>query len=829
MEFYTSVAQFGNNILYRGYKNGERVKKRVPFKPTLFIPSNVNSTTGWRGLDQVKVEPIELDSMKEAKDFLKRYDNVENFRVYGMNNFAYQYIADQFPTKINFDAKMVEVTYIDIEVQSDKGFPEPSKAEHPVTAITIKQRDGIYRTWSCIDYVNTREDVLYVRCESESALLTKFLNHWRTNTPDIITGWNSTAFDMTYLINRVAGIFGIEEIKKFSPWGHVREKDITQKGGMKAKVFHIEGVEQLDYLDIFKKFTLQTLGAQESYRLDFIAHVILDERKLSYEEHGDLHSLYINDPQKYIDYNIKDVELVHRLEEALGLMDLVMTMAYRAGVNYRDTLGVVAIWDVIIYRMLNLQKIACPPMIEKAKTPYPGGYVKEPHIGLHEWVSSFDLNSLYPNIIVQNNMSPETVLDGIIPNMSVEKMMEHNIDNVDTTGYSLAPTGIRFSHERRGVIPEIITRYYGERKAIKREMLDTQQEYENTKDVTLKNKIRQLDNQQMSIKLLMNSLYGALGNKWFRYFDQRVAESITMSGQLAIKWAERAVNTSMQQLLGTKKDYVIAIDTDSVYITMHDLVTKFDPVNPVKFLDKICADHFEKVLAASYADMALLMNAYQNRMEMGREVIADKAIWVAKKRYILNVHNNEGVQYAEPKLKIMGIEAIKSSTPQVCRDKFKQAFKIIIAGSESDTQKFIGRFRKDFNALPPEEVSFPRSVSNITKWQNKEQGKLYLPSTPIHVRASIMYNSAISKDNLSDRNEMIKNGDKIKFVYLKMPNPINENVVAYPQFLPPEVNLHKYVDYNLMFKKTFLDPLTDILEAVKWTPEPVVDLSDFFG
>ena len=238
----------------------------------------------------------------------------------------------------------------------------------------------------------------------------------------------------------------------------------------------------------------------------------------------------------------------------------------------------------------------------------------------------------------------------------------------------------------------------------------------------------------------------------------------------------------MQQLLGTKKDYVIAIDTDSVYITMHDLVTKFDPVNPVKFLDKICADHFEKVLAASYADMALLMNAYQNRMEMGREVIADKAIWVAKKRYILNVHNNEGVQYAEPKLKIMGIEAIKSSTPQVCRDKFKQAFKIIIAGSESDTQKFIGRFRKDFNALPPEEVSFPRSVSNITKWQNKEQGKLYLPSTPIHVRASIMYNSAISKDNLSDRNEMIKNGDKIKFVYLKMPNPINENVVAYPQF-----------------------------------------------
>ena len=825
-EFYTSVTRYSNNILYRGYKDGARIKKRVPFKPTLYIPSNVSThNSGWSGLDEVKLEPITLDSMKEAGDFIKRYDNVANFRVYGMNNFVYQYIGQEYPNDIEFDASVVDITYIDIEVMSDQGFPEPAKAEHPVTAITIIQRDGIRRTWSCIDYNNTRDDLLYVKCASEAELLTKFLNHWRTCTPDIVTGWNSTSFDMTYLINRTINMFGAEEGKKFSPWGNIKQREVTDKVGMKSTIYQIDGVEQLDYLDLFRKFTLNTLGQQENYRLDHIANVVLGERKLSYEEHGDLHGLYTEDPQKYIDYNIKDTELVMRLEEALGLIDLVMTMAYRAGVNYSDTLGTTTIWDVIIYRMLNKRMVACPPKAEKVKTPYAGGYVKDPQIGLHEWVVSFDLNSLYPNIIVQNNMSPETVLDGLVPHMSVEKMMARQVEPTD--GCSIAPTGIRFGHSKRGIIPEIIIKYYNDRKIIKRNMLKTQQEYENTKNPELKNKISQLDNQQMSIKILMNSLYGALGNRWFRYFDQRVAESITLAGQMSIKWAERAVNTEMQKLLKTDKDYVIAIDTDSVYMVMGDLINQFKPKDPVKFLDKICSEHFEKVLSDSYQEMADLTNAYENRMEMGREVIADKGIWVAKKRYILNVHNNEGVQYAEPKLKMMGIEAIKSSTPQVCRDKFKQVFNVIINGNEIDTQTFIREFKEEFSNLPPESVSFPRSVSNVTKW--KDPDVIYKKGTPIHVRGSLMYNSEVKRHSLEKRHALIKNGEKIKFVYLTMPNPINENVESYPQYLPPEINLHKYVDYSKMFNKTFLDPLIPILDAVKWSSEPKASLDDFFG
>ena len=846
MLFYTSVNRTNKNyskyIEYRGYlENGKPIQDKIAWAPTYYVRSQ-NKNTKYKDIYGTPLEPMDFPSMAKGKKWLTErrepgYNNkdfIKGLEVYGTDNYMHQFITSKWPGEIKFKPEFVNVVNFDIEVASDDGFPKPEEALQPIISIALKSsRSSIYHVWGLGDYdyrkcsIDMGTDLIqYRKFNSEKELLASFHMFWCNDFPDIVTGWNSNKFDVPYLINRLTKLVGEHAAHKLSPFGEVSgnnqgkaSPNYGQSPDLRYNIGHlgeyvVSGIQQVDYLDLFKKFGY-SYGTQESYKLDHIAHVVLGEKKLSYEEHGNLYTLYQEDHQKFIDYNIKDVQLVNRIEEKMGLIQLAQTMAYKAGVNIHETFGTTSIWDSIIYRELNRNNIIPPPNRTTPKTPYPGGYVKEPQVGLHDWVVSFDLNSLYPNLIVQYNMSPETIVS-ITERSGVDFYLE-SPDKV-ISQYSVAANGSTYRKDRQGILPNLIESFYAERSQIKKEMLGIEQKYQKNKTVELEREINRYNNRQMAIKILLNSLYGALGNQYFRYFNQDMAEGITLSGQLSVLWAEKAVNEEMNNVLKTDNvDYVIAIDTDSLYINMGDLVNKVKPKDPVKFLDQICSDHFEKVLSKSYAKLFDKMNAYKPRMEMGREVIADRGIWTAKKRYILNVHNSEGVQYAEPKLKIMGIEAIKSSTPEIVRDKFKEAFKIIINGSEDKTQEFITNFYNEFRSLPPENISFPRGAREVTKWATKKGEKIaYKKGTPIHIRGSLLYNGLIDKYNLHKKYAKIQNGEKVKFCYLRTPNPIHENVIAFPDYLPKEFGLEKYVDYDLQFSKTFSDPLKPILDPTGW-------------
>ena len=832
--FYTSAFRHGKVIKYMGYEDGKKVSFTVPYHPTLFVTSKQNNAHDWHALDGTPVEPIQFGSMGEATDFIKSYSDVPNFKVFGNTNYVVQYLNDEFPGVIKWDRNLINVTSIDIETKFGDGFPEPALADQEVTAITMKNNiDDTYYTFGCGEYdvdnalLQTHE-VIYVKCADERELLHKFVYHWSKTSPDIVTGWNCEFFDIPYLINRIKRVFDNGREKFLSPWRMIDERETHTGYGQSTLKYEIKGVAILDYMAIFKKFGY-SYGPQESYKLDHIANVVLGEKKLDFGEASDLNELHDNDYQKFIDYNIKDVELIDRMEDKLGLISLCLTMAYKGGVNYEQVLGTVAIWDALIYRDLHAKRIAVPQNTESFKGAYPGGYVKEPQVGMHDWVCSFDLNSLYPSIIMQYNMSPETILLDDEPGVNVESVLDGHITNTkpDT---ALAVNGVRFDTKKLGIIPAIIQEIYNDRVKFKQAQLKAEQELELTATKSevygLEKRIAIAKNQQMALKILLNSLYGAMGNKWFRYFDMRIAEGITLTGQATIRWAENNLNDYLNKTLKTKKDYVVAIDTDSVYVRLDEFVNRLGPAKPVDFLDKMCSTALEGALSECYDRLFKMLGGIENKMVMGREVIADRGIWTAKKRYILNVHDNEGVRYAQPKLKIMGIEAIKSSTPAICRQALKDIFKRIIDTDQETVQADIANFKVAFSNASAEEVSFPRGVNNLNKWTDRET--IYKKGTPIHIRGAILHNNMITKQKLNRSIQKITSGDKVKFTYLVKPNPIKENVIAFVDYLPRQFKLEKYIDYNLQFEKTFLGAIEPVLEAVGWTSEHEVSLEDFF-
>lgn len=849
-DFYTNVQVYGSRILYRGIYSGRPTQKRIDYYPTVFVKSQ--KPTEYKTIHGEYVADVRPGNIRETRDFFKQYEDVDGFEIFGNQRYEYSFISDNYPEDINWDISLINVANIDIEVGSENGFPEPDDANEPITAITVKTRKK-FIVFGCGVFDNKRDDVQYIKCRDEYDLIKRFLNTWASDYPDIVTGWNIKFFDIPYLVNRITKLLGQEEAKRLSPWGIVNQREVNFGPGRQFNTYGLLGIASLDYIDLYQRYAPEG-KSQESYKLDAIANVELGERKLSYEEYGNLHTLYKDNYQLFIEYNIRDVELIDKLDDKLKLIELVLTLAYDSKTNYEDAFAQVRMWDILIYNHLRKLNLVIPQNTKHQKTGmYEGAFVKDPLLGMHKWVASFDLNSLYPHLIMQYNISPDTFIepkdytDGILRYMkdnivSVEKLLNTINDNsiLKQENVTLTPNGQFFRRDKQGFLPKMMEEMYNDRSAYKKKAIAAKKELEAEKDPTkrfeIEKRIARYNNLQLAKKVCLNSAYGALGNEFFRFFDIRQASAITTAGQLSIRWIENDMNKYLNKLLKTENaDYVIAVDTDSIYLTLDKLISETiikqnpttDTKQVIRFMDRICEDRIQPFIDKSYSTLAEYINAYAQKMQMKREALADKGIWTAKKRYILNVHNNEGVEYAKPKLKIMGLEAVKSSTPYACREKIKQAINVIMTQTEEDIIKFIENFRKEFKTLDVADIAFPRGVNGLSKFSNDIT--IFGKGTPIHVRGSLIYNNLIRSKKLTKKYPLIKEGEKIKFIYLKEPNTIQSNIISFAQGLPKELDLEKYIDYDTQFDKSFVEPLKIILDSIGWKTEHISSLEDFFS
>jgi DNA polymerase elongation subunit (family B) len=841
--FYTSVCTKGNRILHRGYgKDGRRIHESLTYRPTLFVTTGKPKPSSWRTIDGRAVDPVDFDTMYEARQFVSQYEGVEGFGVYGDIDPEYQFISDTYGSngEIDYDPSLIRILSLDIEVESESGFATVDDPRERINAITLIQGDKTHALG--IGEFSVEGAVCHAFTD-EASLLHRFLDLWEELDPDIVTGWNAQLYDMPYIHNRIERVLGGKAVKRLSPWREVRSR---KKVFMEREntIFEFMGVTILDYYDLYKKFTFVT---RESYKLQHIAMIELGEGKINYDDVGTLSDLYRRDFQRFMEYNIKDTRLVLQLEDKLRLIELAQALAYSARTNLDDVFSQVRMWDCIIYNHLRTKRTAIPPKPKfEKREQFAGAYVKEPKAGKYPWVVSLDLDSLYPHLIMQYNLSPETLVDESISDFTADTFLTdagaHAPALARAHGRDLcvAGNGTMYRRDIHGFLPELMETMYRQRKEYKRLMLEakgwlkTHAPNADPAAVSARKKdVSKYHNFQLVRKVQLNSAFGAMGNEYFRYYDLRIAEAITWSGKLSIKWVERKMNAFLNKTCGTEGvDYVIASDTDSVYLDLGTMVDKVLGQKPTKetveFIDRSCNEVILPRIAKWYDELTKTMNAYANRMSMKRENIAATGIWAAKKRYCMAVHMGEDNVYMDkPDIKVTGMEVVRSSTPQVVRSDLHEAIRLILTSDEGSLRSFVEACHARFLTLPLQEISFPRGCNNMDEYA--DAASIYKKSTPIAVKGALLYNHWLNRHGLTKKYHAIREGDKIKFCYLKVPNPVREHVIAFVTVLPHEFGLNGFVDREMQFEKAFLEPLTKLLDLVGWKVEEEASLESLFG
>lgn len=899
-EFFLTVEQLGNTIHERYIdSNGVEQTRQIDYKPTLFYHSDVESK--YKDIYGMNCKKKRFQDMKEARNWIRRMEDIGQDAM-GMDDFKLAYLSDRYPGEIHFNPALVRQCNYDIEVTAPE-FPKPNEAKYPIDALT--HYDSIADKFYVFDLLNSPygkvskwdpvlagkseaeggdeipqdilDRVVYLPFDNEQELLLEYLNLWEQQTPVILTGWNVENFDNPYVYNRLKNVFGEKTAKRLSPLRKVNSKIIADNFGDEREIITPMGISVLDYLDLYKKFSFTN---QPSYRLDYVAEYELGVGKLEYD--GPINKLRETNHQRYISYNIIDVARVQQIDKKRQFLNLALDMAYYAKMPMQCVFSPIKTWDAIIFNSLKNDNKVIPQKKHHIPQSYPGAYVKEPTPNSYKYVISADLTSLYPSIIRQVNISPET-LHG---QFAVRPLHEYIAGTAPKPSeeYSCSPNGWMYRKDIDGVVPVEIKKVFDQRKLHKGFMLAAQRNAELIKEAlhnpksssdkseptldyrfdmeeSIKAQLHDLNEAillsmldkatrtevagmtaQICRKLLINSLYGALGNVHFRYYDLRNATAITLFGQLALQWIERRVNEFYNETLKTDNHkYVIYGDTDSIYMCVDPLIEKIgedkfrDTNHLVDFLDKFAKEKLEPAIGRAFQDMCDYMNNKEQLMFMDREAIACPPLgskglggfWTGKKRYALNVYDMEGTRYADPKMKIMGLETQKSSTPKACQKALKECIRRMLQEGESSLQDYYKEFEQEFRKQHYMTIAGVSSANNIAQYDDNGYPGY---KCPFHIRGILAYNRATK--NIPDA-EAIVEGSKVMVLPLRDQNPFGDKCIAWPSGtqINPAIreDVLKYLDYSTLFQKTFVKPLSGFTTAARINYEHVATLDDILG
>ena len=814
--------------------NGRRVTLDVSYNPYLYIETSLN-----KDATSIFETPLRKRMFKDTRNRNNFIKECGTNRIFENLRPEQQFLIDMFWQKnstLDFSQHPLRIQYVDIEVYCPDVFPTPDQALQPINVITIYDTlDKTFYTWGTKRLEKKIKNCEYVYCETEQQLLQCYLNYVNRSVPDVISGWNSEGFDMPYIINRSDRVLGEDSIKQLSPIENVYSRLTTGAFGKEQQRWYISGVSCVDYLDIYKKFSI---GLRESYKLDAIAELELGERKVDYGN-TNLSALADDDWQTFVEYNVQDVNLLVKMEDKLRYLELLRMLAYTGLTTIESAMGTLSVITGATVIKARSKKLVIPTFIKDNvnASKYEGAYVGEPQRGFQHDIISFDANSLYPNTMISLNLSPETKVGKVTEKdddyvyiqhvngkhfkLTHDKFMEF----IKKDDIAISKAKVLFSQKRKGIIPEIVDEIYQQRvevkkqhKKLKIQMTKMSEDHEDY--AKIKRQAEQLDIKQFTLKILINTVYGYFGNKHAPIGDPDIARSITLTGQAVIKKSNDILREYIESRGASGPDPVIYNDTDSSYISIERLMKQDGKLFHEN--GKITPEAYEH--AQSVEDhlnqeitkwSEKILNSKDSRFVFKRECMSDVGVFLQKKRYVLRVLDDEGIPMN--KFKYTGVEVVRSTIPAPIKPYIKKIIETMLdSETRSTTNDVFLQAYETFKGLGVEDYSFVMGISDYEKYSSKCSGFVTCKGMPIHVKAAYHYNQLIDKLDLAGEHEKIETGDKVRYFYVTQPNKYGIKAIAYKYYLPKQFQQIFEPDKEKMFEKIIYSIIERFYEAVKW-------------